>query len=178
MPYTMDCNDMRFAIQAGFTDGQQFEGYLKDSFDMLYAEGVAGAPKMLSIGLHCRLAGRPGRALALKRALEHMAGHDGVWFATREEIADHWARVHPPVHIQRPSRMSRADFVAAYGGIFEHSPGSPRARTGWNWGRPMTMPPGCIMRWRGSSDPPARISAWACCARTRIWRGNWPPRGV
>ncbi|SEJ48678.1 OHCU decarboxylase [Pseudooceanicola nitratireducens] len=122
VPYTMDCNDMRFAIQAGFTDGQQFEGYLKDSFDMLYAEGVAGAPKMLSIGLHCRLAGRPGRALALKRALEHMAGHDGVWFATREEIADHWAKVHPPVHIQRPSQMSRADFVAAYGGIFEHSP--------------------------------------------------------
>ena len=122
VPYTMDCNDMRFAIQAGFTDGQQFEGYLKDSFDMLYAEGVAGAPKMLSIGLHCRLAGRPGRALALKRALEHMAGHDGVWFATREEIADHWARVHPPVHFQRPSQMSRADFVAAYGGIFEHSP--------------------------------------------------------
>ncbi len=122
VPYTMDCNDMRFAIQAGFTDGQQFESYLKDSFDMLYAEGVAGAPKMLSIGLHCRLAGRPGRALALKRALEHMAGHDGVWFATREEIADHWARVHPPVHFQRPSQMSRADFVAAYGGIFEHSP--------------------------------------------------------
>ena len=62
VPYTLDCNDMRFAIQAGFTNGDQFENYIRDSFDMLYQEGVEGAPKMLSIGLHCRLAGRPGRA--------------------------------------------------------------------------------------------------------------------
>ena len=122
MPYTMDCNDMRFAIQAGFTNGAQFEGYLKDSFDMLYAEGQAGAPKMLSIGLHCRIVGRPGRAMALKRALEHMAGHDGVWFATREEIADHWAREHPPVAWERPSQTNKARFVELYGSIFEHSP--------------------------------------------------------
>ncbi|MFW2589356.1 allantoinase PuuE [Sagittula sp. SSi028] len=121
VPYTMDCNDMRFAIQAGFTDGAQFEGYLKDSFDMLYAEGQAGAPKMLSIGLHCRLAGRPGRALALKRALAHMAAQEGVWFATREQIADHWAKVHPPQAVARPSQMDAQDFVAAFGGIFEHS---------------------------------------------------------
>ncbi len=122
VPYTMDCNDMRFAIQAGFTNGEQFESYLKDSFDMLYAEGQAGAPRMLSIGLHCRLAGRPGRAMALKRALDHMAAHDGVWFATREQIADHWAREHPPVATLRPSEMSKQDFVSAFGGIFEHSP--------------------------------------------------------
>ncbi|MDA7428349.1 allantoinase PuuE [Primorskyibacter aestuariivivens] len=122
MPYTMDCNDMRFAIQAGYTNGDQFESYLKDSFDMLYAEGVAGAPKMLSIGLHCRLIGRPGRAMALKRALEHFMAHDGVWFATREEIADHWAREHPPVAWERPSEMNEARFVELYGGIFEHSP--------------------------------------------------------
>ena len=122
VPYTMDCNDMRFAIQAGFTDGAQFEGYLRDSFDMLYAEGEAGAPKMMSIGLHCRLVGRPGRAAALKRVIEHMRGHEGVWFATREEIADHWAQEHPPVNRVRPSEMDRETFVAVFGGIFEHSP--------------------------------------------------------
>ncbi|MCE0506647.1 allantoinase PuuE [Roseivivax sp. GX 12232] len=121
LPYTMDCNDMRFAIQAGFTTGEQFESYLKDSFDMLYAEGEAGAPKMLSIGLHCRLIGRPGRAMALKRALDHMRAHEGVWFATREDIAEHWARAHPPEHRARPSEMDRETFVAEFGGIFEHS---------------------------------------------------------
>ncbi len=83
VPYTLDANDMRFAVAAGFGAPDEFESYLKDSFDMLYAEGG----RMLSIGLHCRLAGRPGRALALKRALDHMAAHEGVWFATREEIA-------------------------------------------------------------------------------------------
>ncbi|MCT8161610.1 allantoinase PuuE [Pseudoruegeria sp. SHC-113] len=122
VPYTLDCNDMRFAIQAGFTAGDQFESYLKDSFDVLYAEGQAGAPKMLSIGLHCRLIGRPGRAAALKRALDYMAGHEGVWFATREQIADHWAITHPPVATERPSEMDKATFVEAFGGIFEHSP--------------------------------------------------------
>jgi len=122
VPYTMDCNDMRFAIQAGFTTGGDFEAYLKDSFDLLYAEGQAGAPKMLSIGLHCRLAGRPGRAVALQRALAHMQAHDGVWFATREQIADHWAATHPPARGDRPSQMDRESFVAAFGGIFEHSP--------------------------------------------------------
>jgi len=122
VPYTMDCNDMRFAIRAGFTDGRQFEGYLKDSFDMLYAEGQEGAPKMLSIGLHCRLVGRPGRAAALKRVLDYFRGHDGVWFATRAEIADHWAATHPPKAGPRPSDMDRAAFVAEFGGVFEHSP--------------------------------------------------------
>lgn len=128
VPYTMDCNDMRFAIQAGFANGDQFERYLKDSFDCLYAEGTAGAPKMLSIGLHCRIAGRPGRAAALKRALDYMAGHDGVWFATRQQIAQHWAREHPvpsgvsPALPQAPSEMSPEAFVAAFGAVFEHSP--------------------------------------------------------
>lgn len=122
VPYTMDCNDMRFAIQAGYTNGDQFESYLKDSFDMLYAEGAEGAPKMLSIGLHCRLIGRPGRAMALKRALEHFAKHDGVWFATREQIADHWANLHPPAEGTAPSEMDRETFVAEFGGMFEHSP--------------------------------------------------------
>jgi len=122
VPYTLDVNDMRFAIQAGFAEGAQFERYIRDSFDCLHAEGVAGRPAMLSIGLHCRLAGRPGRAQALKRALDHMAGHEGVWFATREQIADHWAATHPPDTRLRPSEMDLASFVAEFGGIFEHSP--------------------------------------------------------
>ncbi|MCR9158682.1 MAG: allantoinase PuuE [Rhodobacteraceae bacterium] len=122
MPYTMDCNDMRFGIQAGFTNGDQFESYLKDSFDYLYAEGVEGSPKMLSIGLHCRIVGRPGRAAALKRALDYMAGHEGVWFATRQQIAQHWAKEHPAPTAQRPSEMTKEEFVTEFGGIFEHSP--------------------------------------------------------
>jgi OHCU decarboxylase len=122
VPYTLDVNDMRFAIQAGFSEGTQFETYIRDSFDNLYAEGQAGRPAMLSIGLHCRLAGRPGRAQALERALAYMAGHSGVWFATRLQIARHWAATHPPLLRTRPSEMDRPAFVAAFGGIFEHSP--------------------------------------------------------
>ncbi|MGP1356211.1 allantoinase PuuE, partial [Roseicyclus sp.] len=122
VPYTLDVNDMRFAIQAGYAEGGQFERYVTESFDCLYAEGQAGAPKMLSIGLHCRLAGRPGRARALKRALDHMASHEGVWFATRLQIAEHWAAAHPAPDRLRPSEMDRDSFVAAFGGIFEHSP--------------------------------------------------------
>lgn len=122
VPYTLDCNDMRFAIQAGFTNGDQFETYVKDSFDTLYAEGAAGAPKMLSIGLHCRLIGRPGRAAALRRLIDYMTSHADVWFATRLDIAEHWAKAHPAPNLTRPSDMNREDFVSAFGGIFEHSP--------------------------------------------------------
>ncbi len=122
VPYTMDCNDMRFAIQAGFTNGDQFESYLRDSFDVLYAEGCAGAPKMLSIGLHCRLMGRPGRAAALARVIDYIKSHDDVWFATRLDIAQHWTQEHPPAAKARPSEMDRATFISAFGGIFEHSP--------------------------------------------------------
>ena len=118
VPYTLDANDMRFAVAAGFGAPDEFERYLKDSFDMLYAEGG----RMLSIGLHCRLIGRPGRAMALKRALEHMSRHDDVWFATREEIADHWAKAHPVKAFERPSDMDQSRFVEAFGAVFEHSP--------------------------------------------------------
>ena len=121
VPYTLDANDMRFAIPAGHADGASWEQYLRDSFDCLYAEGQAGAPKMMSIGLHCRLAGRPGRAAALRRALEHMRGHDGVWFATRLDIARHWAGEHPHRRAPRPSQMDRDTFVRTFGGVFEHS---------------------------------------------------------
>ncbi|MFV1878176.1 allantoinase PuuE [Nioella sp.] len=122
IPYTLDCNDMRFATPQGFNSGDQFFAYLKDSFDALYAEGEAGSAKMLSIGLHCRLIGRPGRVMALKRFLDYAAGHEGVWFPRRIDIADHWAQEHPAMDRPLPSQISREDFVAVYGGIFEHSP--------------------------------------------------------
>jgi len=96
VPYTLDANDMRFAIAQGFNSGDQFFAYLRDSFDVLYAEGLAGTPKMLSIGLHCRLVGRPGRAAALGRFMDYVQGHDRVWLATREAIARHWHAEHPP----------------------------------------------------------------------------------
>ena len=121
IPYTLDANDMRFATPQGFNSGHQFYAYLKDTFDTLYQEGQAGAAKMMNVGLHCRLAGRPGRAAALKRFLEYAKGFEGVWFARRIEIAEHWAMKHPPKQINRPSQMSRDEFVAAWGGIFEHS---------------------------------------------------------
>ena len=122
VPYTMDANDMRFSSGQGFGTGTDFFDYLRDSFDVLYAEGQAGAPKMMSIGLHCRLAGRPGRAMALQRFLEHARGHEGVWFATRLDIALHWATEHPYHERQRPSQMDRAGFVEKFGSIYEHSP--------------------------------------------------------
>ena len=121
VPYTMDCNDMRFSIQSGFTNGDQFESYLKDSFDFLYEEGEAGVPKMLSIGLHCRIMGRPGRAAALRRVIEYMKSHKGVWFATRLEIAQHWAKENPAMTTAPASQMTREKFVSEFGGIFEHS---------------------------------------------------------
>jgi chitin deacetylase len=96
VPYTLDANDMRFAIAQGFNSGDQFFAYLRDSFDVLYAEGLAGTPKMLSIGLHCRLVGRPGRAAALGRFMDYVQGHDKVWLATREAIARHWHAEHSP----------------------------------------------------------------------------------
>lgn len=96
VPYTLDANDMRFATAQGFNCGDQFFTYLKDTFDMLYAEGVAGSPKMMSIGLHCRLVGRPGRAVALARFLDYVRGHDKVWVARRVDIARHWHEHHRP----------------------------------------------------------------------------------
>ncbi|MCO5730542.1 allantoinase PuuE [Rhizobium sp. SSA_523] len=96
IPYTLDANDMRFATPQGFNAGDQFYTYLKDTFDTLYQEGKDGAPKMMSIGLHCRLVGRPGRIAALKRFMEYVLGHEKVWIAKRIEIAHHWHRHHQP----------------------------------------------------------------------------------
>jgi putative urate catabolism protein len=98
VPYALDTNDMRFATAQGFNSGTQFFDYLRDAFDTLYREGdPAGlnAPKMLSIGLHCRLAGRPGRVAALERFLEHVLRHDRVWICRRVDIAHHWIARHP-----------------------------------------------------------------------------------
>jgi len=94
IPYTLDINDMRFATPQGFNSGEQFFQYLKDSFDTLYAEG-AESPKMMSVGLHCRLVGRPGRIASLKRFLDYVKQHDDVWLCTREQIANHWIENHP-----------------------------------------------------------------------------------
>ena len=121
IPYTLDANDMRFATAPGYIEGEQFFTYLRDSFDTLYAEGQAGAAKMFSIGLHCRLIGRPGKIAGLKRFLDYARAHSDVWFARRIDISRHWAATHPHQRFDRPSRMSRADFIARFGGIFEHS---------------------------------------------------------
>ena len=96
VPYTLDTNDMRFAIAGGFGSGDEFFTHLRDAFDVLYAEGAAGAPKMLSIGLHCRLAGRPARTAALERFLDHVQARDDVWIARRVDIARHWIEHFPP----------------------------------------------------------------------------------
>ena len=98
VPYTLDTNDSRFASPQGFNSGDQYFAYLRDAFDTLYAEGdPAGldAPKMLSIGLHCRLVGRPARIAALARFVDHARMHEGVWFARRIDIARHWIETHP-----------------------------------------------------------------------------------
>ncbi len=101
IPYTLDTNDMRFTQVQGFNKGDDFFDYLKDAFDVLYAEGV-DAPKMLSIGLHCRLIGRPGRLASLKRFIEYAQAHEQVWCARRVDIARHWQNVHPYPGSLRP----------------------------------------------------------------------------
>jgi peptidoglycan/xylan/chitin deacetylase (PgdA/CDA1 family) len=94
VPYTLDANDMRFASAQGFNSGQQFYEYLRDSFDVLYAEG-AERPRMLSIGMHGRLLGRPGRFRALQQFLDHVGRHPQVWVCRRIEVARHWRARHP-----------------------------------------------------------------------------------
>jgi peptidoglycan/xylan/chitin deacetylase (PgdA/CDA1 family) len=95
IPYTLDANDMRFAVAQGFNSGDQFFAYLRDSFDALHAEGQ-GAPKMLSVGLHCRIVGRPGRLAALERFIDHVLAHSQVWVTRRIDIARHWHAHHRP----------------------------------------------------------------------------------
>lgn len=122
IPYTLDTNDMRFAAVQGFNSGDQFYTYLKDAFDVLYAEGKAGAPKLLNIGLHCRLVGRPGRAASLQRFIDYVKSHEKVWLARRIDIAEHWKREHPYTDKINVTLFSKCEFVEKFGGIFEHSP--------------------------------------------------------
>lgn len=122
IPYTLDANDMRFASAQGFNSGDQFYSYLKDSFDTLYQEGKNGHPKMMSIGLHCRLIGRPGRVASLIRFIDYIQSHEKVWIPTRIDIARHWTRIHPYVQPTLvPSRLNRQEFIDRFGSIFEHS---------------------------------------------------------
>ena len=95
IPYTLDVNDMRYATNQGFNSGTQFLQYLKDSFDVLYAEG-AESPRMMSVGLHCRISGRPGRFAALEQFLRYVRSHEDVWICRRADIARHWHANHPP----------------------------------------------------------------------------------
>src|SRR5438477_121808 len=102
IPYTLDANDMRFINAQGFGSGEDFFAYLKDAFDVLYSEGEE-APKMMSVGLHCRLVGRPGRAAALARFLDYIAARGRVWLATRLDIARHWHREHRALAAAAPA---------------------------------------------------------------------------
>jgi len=101
VPYTLDANDMRFINAQGFGGGEEFFAHLRDAFDLLYAEGAA-APKMMSVGLHCRIVGRPGRAASLACFLDHVKRHDRVWVATRLDIARHWHREHRALAADAP----------------------------------------------------------------------------
>jgi OHCU decarboxylase len=121
IPYTLEANDMRFATAPGWVTGDDFGKYLIDAFDTLYAEGNEGRPAMMTVGLHCRLIGRPGKIAGLKRFIDHIQSHANVWCPRRIEVANHWAKTHPHKRFERPSQMEQARFVALYGGIFEHS---------------------------------------------------------
>jgi putative urate catabolism protein len=128
VPYTLDANDMRFATAQGFNSGDQFFAYLKDTFDVLYREGGAGLGGLMSVGLHCRLVGRPGRMAALERFLDYVGDHPGAWVTTRLDIARHWTAAHPPRGGYRPSRMGPALFRAVFGPVCAAAAGgSPEA---------------------------------------------------
>ncbi|MFT3716995.1 MAG: allantoinase PuuE [Gordonia sp. (in: high G+C Gram-positive bacteria)] len=95
VPYSLETNDMKFSSPSGFSTGKDFEDHLRDAFDVLYAEGLAGSPKMLNVGLHCRIVGRPARTAALERFLDYVQSRDRVWVARRADIARHWIDHHP-----------------------------------------------------------------------------------
>ncbi|MDC9825486.1 allantoinase PuuE [Devosia sp. ZB163] len=122
IPYSLATNDMRFTTASGFANGEEFFQMLKDTFDVLWAEGEAGSPKMMSVGLHCRLVGMPGRFAGLQRFVDYILGKDKVWIASRIDIARHWLRTHPyekPEIV--PSQLAYADFALLFGNVFEHS---------------------------------------------------------
>ena len=123
IPYTLDANDMRFANVQGFNSGDQFFAYLKDSFDSLYREGTNGKPKMLSIGLHCRLIGRPGRIESLIKFLSYIQGFNDVWYPRRIDISDYWHTNYPfdmSAWQSRVTNLSEQDFIEKLSEIFEN----------------------------------------------------------
>ena len=125
IPYTLDANDMRFAAPQGFNSGDQFFSYLRDSFNSLYQEGENGHPKMMSVGLHCRLIGRPGRIESLRRFLEYIDKHDHVWCPRRIDIANFWHQNYPcdtEELLNRPSYMNRTKFLKKFSDIFRGAP--------------------------------------------------------
>jgi allantoinase len=137
VPYTLDCNDMRFALPQGYSHGDEFFEYLRDAFDVHYAEGDE-RPAMMSIGMHCRLLGRPGRMKALQRFLDHVQAHQRVWITRRIDIARHWKQVHPfdachrirvgvnpgvnMLTLQQINAADQPTFTALLDGTYEHSP--------------------------------------------------------
>jgi len=122
IPYSLATNDMRFTTASGFANGEEYFQMLKDSFDVLWDEGEAGSPKMMSVGLHCRLVGMPGRFAGLKRFVDYIQSRQKVWIASRIDIAEHWIKEHPYVaQDNRPSTLPLDDFTALFGSIFEHS---------------------------------------------------------
>ncbi|MDV3250081.1 allantoinase PuuE [Devosia sp. BK] len=122
IPYSLSTNDMRFVTGPGFDNGEEYFQFLKDTFDCLYAEGEAGSPKMMSIGLHCRLVGQPGRFQGLKKFVDYISTFEKVWVPTRLDIARHWTQEHPYVAPEVvPSQLPKDEFVTRYGSIFEHS---------------------------------------------------------
>ena len=124
IPYTLDANDMRFAAPQGFNSGDQFFTYLRDSFDSLYREGENGYPKMLSIGLHCRLIGRPGRIESLRRFIEYIQAHDQVWYTRRIDIANFWHQNYPcdtEEYYNKPSHMDRSSFIEKFSDVFKNA---------------------------------------------------------
>ena len=122
IPYSLATNDMRFTTASGFANGEEYFQMLKDSFDVLWDEGAAGSPKMLSIGLHCRLVGMPGRFAGLKRFVDYILSKEKVWIAKRVDIADHWIKTNPYVKPAIvPSELAYDDFSQLFGNVFEHS---------------------------------------------------------
>jgi OHCU decarboxylase len=122
IPYSLESNDMRFSAGTFHTSADYFT-YLRDTFDVLHAEGEAGRPKMMSLGLHCRLVGRPGRIKGLADFIDHVQAKGGAWIATRADIAAHWRARHPapPAGAARPTTLSKPEFVDRFGGVYEHS---------------------------------------------------------
>ena len=179
IPYTLDANDMRFATPQGFNSGDQFFAYLKDAFDTHYEEGRAGRPRMMNIGLHCRLIGRPGRVAALKRFIAYVKAHEKVWLARRIDIARHWKKTHPyePASAQALAHGARQNSSSASAAYSSTPPGSPNALMSSSSAPRTTAPAACTTRSAASSAPPATSNGSTSSTRIRIWPAGLPPPG-